>query len=108
MTVKPVTAKELNILSGWMVNPHPDGQPWAKCCGTKGLTSCTCLTRKPIIGRSRLEGIIADGTHFQGPPLAEALKAGDRFFCVHRSTDDGFHRECAGWAKLKGKPNAEV
>lgn len=76
--------------------PHPDGQPWGKCCGTKKDTSCMCLMRKPRDEKSR--GDVLMGMDGGWRTLDDLIKTGGRFFCVHRTTTDGYYRECAGWA----------
>jgi hypothetical protein len=74
------------------VKVHPDGQPWKKCCGSKcndvadmhgDMVSCICkrgLTKKTGYGMHS-----------------------NPFVCVHRMTEDGFLRVCAGWHVLFGE-----
>lgn len=100
MACKPVTETERKVIGFLMTpTPHPDGKPWGKCCGEANDTDCMCLMRKPRNEPSRFNKILkglynpvdADG-------LARLAMENGRFFCMHRKTDDGFHRECAGWA----------
>jgi hypothetical protein len=61
------------------VNPHPDGQPWTKCCDGD-----PCCAYRRINGKSRASG-------------STNLKHGElRFFCAHQLAD-GYNRVCAGW-----------
>lgn len=100
MTAKPLTDDERQILGGYDIKPHPDGKPWSKCCtGPYDTeTKCRCFMKKPKRNKSRFDLGWADGE------LGIRLKnLKQRFFCVHRETDDGYHRECAGWAaKITG------
>lgn len=105
MTAKPVTEAEKNALRGLPFNPHPDGKPWDKCCGTKQDEQCMCLIRKPKNGLSRYDRIFTEWAFAVvgvKQSLAILQQEQGRFFCVHR-LDEGFNRECAGWAKLKGE-----
>lgn len=117
--VRPLTQTEITAICNSVVLPHPDGQPWTKCCGDKANNEdgCMCLMRKPKNGRSRYtKGM----TELKSPQMAPEIrsgwislenlrKEGGRFFCVHRTTEDGFHRECAGWAaKFNKKGNCNV
>lgn len=96
------------------IKPHPDGKAWDTCCrvGDKNSTfnphdsdsstTCQCFVRKPPHNISRYEQFLV-GLHDRSCPgmktnlmAAASIKA--RFFCCHRTTDDGYHRECAGWA----------
>ena len=84
--------------------PHPDGKAWDKCCNSAdhpppsgGVdldteSSCMCFMRKPRRGTSRFEKF----RHCSDTKQVMAEKG--RFMCPHRMTDDGYHRECAGWA----------
>lgn len=118
-SVKPLTPLENKLVKGHQYNsikPHPDGQPWTKCCGTKGTveSGCMCLMRKPTAGSSRYENILNGTGMYQymdrvtirdaAEKLIKAAAKNDRFFCCHRTTDDGYHRECAGWAAKFHKP----
>ncbi len=97
--VDQVTDAEQKVLPNNLLNPHPDGKPWDKCCGTKSELVCMCLMRKPTQEISRYQAIIAyarPGGNSSGDLLA-LEKEGGRFFCVHR-TDEGYNRECAGWS----------
>ena len=96
----PLVGSELDLNRGSIdPMPHPDGQPWVKCC--KGVMDndqhCQCFMKKPTNNISRCE-------EFAGhADVAESMTNGqDRFFCVHRKTDDGYHRICAGWAAKFG------
>lgn len=102
--VEPLTENEKDALLGYSIIPHPDGNPWTKCCGTQGDINCMCLVRKPKNGPSRLDYILDKfSLHFCKPMLSQLLADKARFFCCHRKTEDGFHRECAGWAaKITG------
>lgn len=96
--MKPITETEREAVFHTPLAPHPDGQPWRSCCRGKydNEQSCQCFMRKPRNAQSRHDlipyGIVAD-----------LKKENGRFFCVHRRTDDGFYRECAGWAAKFGK-----
>lgn len=101
------TLAEAEAANNFKLKPHPDGKPWIKCCAGPELSgregSCQCLMRKAADGKSRYENSLnADGmSNFYS--LNRLRTEMGRFFCVHRSTDDGFHRECAGWAaKITG------
>ena len=124
----PLTPMEQAILGGnFGIKPHPDGKPWPKCCGKPGDDSdlfggCKCFVRKPPDKESRLDRVLAGDPSMKFPsgfrPTSEeeyqkivaetkqCIAENGRFFCVHRSTDDGFHRECAGWA-AKFHPTTE-
>lgn len=102
--VKPVTIAEQEALGLTTLLPHPDGKPWGKCCGEKGDKLCMCLMRKPKNDQSRFDLIMGEPTlsSFAKNSLVPVVAENGRFFCVHRKTDDGFHRECAGWAAKFG------
>lgn len=122
--VKPITEAETTAVCNTAVVPHPDGQPWPKCCGDKKTeqSQCTCLMRKPRYGRPRYAiimdmlarprtyGITSDQEPAitSGKALERLQSEGGRFFCVHRM-DGKYHRECAGWAaKFNKKGNCDV
>lgn len=95
---------------GYDVKPHPDGQPWTKCCKANDdtTTCCQCFMKKPKAAPSRYEKHRSQTPHDY--PSIDSLEAeGGRFFCMHRLTEDGFNRECAGWfAKIRSKFVAKV
>jgi hypothetical protein len=123
MTVKPASFEEIHMLCAdgekYNLAPHPDGKPWTKCCkfddpSDEGELHCQCLTRKPSSFMSRLNILNGKGrlpaqrtltANGRLLTFTEHAANGERFFCVHRKTDDGFHRECAGWAALYRKPS---
>jgi hypothetical protein len=85
-------------LAGNEVIPHPDGQPWKKSCGDKNHRK-----GDPIRGydwwcayRRNQEGNTARCS-IKHPANPHPIADEERFFCVHRQTEDGFHRVCAGW-----------
>jgi len=89
--------RDLNFANGdnpKTLDPHPDGLAWDDCCTSdpKGH-NVECFCRK-INGKSRFD--------MYGGKNQKAFQNGGRFFCVHRRTPDGFHRECGGWASLIG------
>jgi hypothetical protein len=100
--VQPLTEAEKATVTGYQgpeVTPHPDGKPWDKCCGDKNTlnsaghaNSCQCFMRKPRNAPSRFSNLASFDS------VKALIKESGRFFCCHRTTDDGFHRECAGWA----------
>lgn len=89
---RPVTETEKLMIAGYNIKPHPDGLPWAKCCGTKKNNNCQCFMRKPKCSKNRYE------EYKVFPTTVRLIKEDGRFFCVHRKTPDEFHRVCAGWA----------
>lgn len=100
MTTAPVTAAELTSVAGHKLQPHPDGKPWGKCCTSPQDNNfeCQCFMKKPANNSSRYEEMCKFNTD-----VVQLVAEKGRFFCVHRKTDDGFHRECAGWAaKITG------
>ncbi len=100
--VQPATKAEQDGLGGVLIKPHPDGKPWSKCCigpADDGL-SCQCFMRKPRLNRSR-----HDGTFYN--QMAPLKAENGRFFCDHRRTEDGYHRECAGWYAKIRRPQLE-
>ncbi len=110
--VAPLTQAELDIVP-IRPNPHPDGHPWAKCCGTKTDVNCMCLMRKPKNEPSRFRKML-DNLYQFNPfsqnalsqiarrKLLKCVAEKGRFFCIHRM-DGEYHRECAGWAaKITG------
>ena len=125
--VKPLTEAEENAIYDYpgTVNPHPDGQPWPRCCGQKndkslseqagsGGFGCQCVMRKPPGKPSRCDiimqggsAVMSNGTLVDVSDAHHRLIAlhdeKGRFFCVHRKTDDGYHRECAGWYAKYGR-----
>src|SRR5688572_5935380 len=108
--VKPLTETETkaNSVSGSLPAPHPDEKPWVKCCTSKAPGtiypspdddySCQCLMKKPRNGQSRFDAHLDETGKSKFSSVEELIKENGRFFCCHRKTDDGFHRECAGWA----------
>lgn len=105
--IKPLTEIEIAIGDPFKFNQHPDGMPWQKCCkgNSDDKYQCQCFMRKPEKAQSRHdESINLNGT--SNYHSVDQLKAEDgRFYCCHRTTSDGFHRECAGWAaKMHKKP----
>lgn len=100
----PVTQAEREALMvGDVITPHPDGEPWAKCCRSMGDNdySCQCFMRKPKKSKSRYEN-----TWKKHQLVTRLIEEGGRFFCVHRK-DGGCLRECAGWAAMmKGNKKA--
>ena len=110
MTAKPLTPEESDPAHYGqdLPQPHPDGKPWDKCCTSiiDSPSGCQCLMKRPqFAGKSRFTEIMAGG--FGGSnqgkkALQSVIDTKGRFFCVHRKTDDGFHRECAGWAAKFG------
>lgn len=91
------------------LHPHPDGKPWAKCCNGTGETgpdtnsSCQCFMKKPRNRKSRFEGSKKSNGSSSFPGIDDLIREKGRFFCCHRLTEDGYHRECAGWAaKITG------
>lgn len=102
---EPFTVAESLAATPVIPNPHPDGKPWAKCCTSlsDNQAACQCYMKKPEVGPSRHDAMmLADGRSYFSS-INSLLAEKGRFFCVHRTTDDGFHRECAGWAaKITG------
>lgn len=97
----PITETESVCVGNQPLNPHPDGKPWTKCCRSLEDNSiqCQCFMKKPPANKSRFQIFVNFGSGIIKGLMTEK----GRFFCVHRSTDDGFHRECAGWAaKITG------
>ena len=88
------------------IRPHPDGLAWARCCigpekyNPMGHCQCVMAKSKYDYQTSRADRILSGAEGW--PSLTKALAAlrdtKGRFFCNHRKTDDGYHRECAGWA----------
>jgi len=106
--VTKLTYAENHINGAGNARPHPDGKPWDKCCSSEDDTDyfCQCFMKKPRKGTSRYERDVNGRKYGRGIwPLVERLEnEGGRFFCIHRKTDDGYHRECAGWfAKVRSK-----
>lgn len=108
--MKPLTQAEIDVLAPFTANPHPDGKPWDKCCGVKGDTECMCFTRKPKNAPSRFDQVFKANMRFWWPSenaiktVKALLAENGRFMCCHRKTEDGYNRECAGWAaKLRGQ-----
>ena len=107
MTVAPPTRLEVSTL-GYLGNniiSHPDGKAWTKCCTGNADNldqECQCFMKRPRGKRSRFMG---GGLFnwFEDKRLVEMVEKKARFFCVHRKTDDGYHRECAGWFAKFGK-----
>lgn len=96
---EPLTQAERDALGPFIVKPHPDGKPWDKCCGNKGDTECMCLMRKPRNNPSRFTWLI--GSQWN-QSVVHLMQTKGRFFCCHRTTKDGYNRECAGWAAKFG------
>lgn len=78
------------------LDPHPDGKAWPKCC--KGMSDGLCCAFVPnqyggprINKKAKRRYFEGDG-EIGGKPVSSIP-----FMCVHRSTDDGYHRVCAGW-----------
>jgi hypothetical protein len=68
---------------------HPDGHAWAKCCcGDRDISPGQVINCAFIDKRIR-----AKNPQYDGLP----------FVCVHRVTEDGYVRVCAGWDKCYGK-----
>lgn len=110
MAKRPTENERFISKGGDPINPHPDGEPWVKCCShpLDNTVACQCFAKKPINGSSRLESYLSGLPAFGivhpdfVKPIQQAFEAKERFFCIHRK-DGNFHRECAGWAKLKEK-----
>lgn len=109
MTAKPLTKAESEALMNLPIVPHPDGKPWDKCCGTNEKPSekhigCLCMMRRPANEPSRFTQILQraenDSRYEKASckALEHLIQENGRFMCFHRKTEDGFHRECAGWA----------
>lgn len=108
--MKPLTEAELEMMTGFNANPHPDDKPWDKCCGTK--QDCLCAMRKVPAGdrifgnpisaaENRVDFMLRSDdprSQVEKGQMKNIMAENGRFFCVHRKTDDGYHRECAGWA----------
>src|SRR5580765_1332826 len=100
------------------IHPHPDNKPWTKCCRfnehveprmkidgpqcKEDDRNCQCFCRKNDYGKSRKD-IFMEAHHSEFHRL---LKEGGRCYCCHRTTPDGYHRECAGWAAIRRGKNA--
>lgn len=102
MTAKPLTDTEKVLMHGFWrdINPHPDNKAWSKCCrpenrafgNEKNDPQCFCR-RNALNGKARRDWAI-----FRDRADKVAAEGG-RFFCAHQKTEDGYHRECGGWAK---------
>lgn len=112
------TQTELWANGGYNTVPHPDGKAWGTCCrsgGPKDLaairvfkianggerdtdTTCQCFMRKPPKGKSRFDSYRNNQGGSAFDHVDQLIKEKGRFFCCHRLTVDGYHRECAGWA----------
>lgn len=94
---KPMTPLEVRAVGSQALTLHPDGEPWTKCCSAPtdkiSHEHCQCLMRK---NRHNPKGSRHDYGKFY--VLDELKAAGGRFICCHRTTKDGYYRECAGWA----------
>lgn len=85
------------------LSPHPDGQAWPKCCKelpynpalTGGSTiSCAFVHMQPHGARlSAQRGSLVTSYDSMGSHVVKYTP----FMCVHRTTEDGHHRVCAGW-----------
>lgn len=111
MTAKPLTAGEQLLFAQIEpVIPHPDGKPWPKCCASSGeakdSSACQCFCKKPRNSTRSRFGFFMAGRRgdYWVERLQNVLNSGGRFMCCHRKTDDGYFRECAGWAAMKRKP----
>lgn len=99
---------------GSVLSPHPDGKAWPKCCkdlpceaNSEGKVSCAFVHNQEY--GARLDINKGDDTRMYsaGTPLARVNET--PFMCVHRKTDDGYHRVCAGWDACFGnKHHGEV
>ena len=86
--------------------PHPDGQPWKKCCcAAKTGAAYGCAFRRTDVetpykpaGLSRFEAI-----HGWQPPTD--LTKTEPFWCIHQQ-DNGYIRVCAGWHAKYGKKDS--
>lgn len=101
--MKKTTKAEERVLDSFSLNPHPDGQPWTKCCTgnheNESETQCQCFMKKPRRSKSRFDFIVERVS----PGVQQLVEEGGRFFCVHRK-DGEYHRECAGWfARIRSK-----
>lgn len=96
--MKLLTKTEQQAVGFTQLAPHPDGQPWSKCCRGRNDNEygCQCFMKKPRNAPSRNDS-------FAYSCVRDLKAEGGRFFCIHRETTDGFHRECAGWAAKFGK-----
>lgn len=104
-----MTAKEnKESINSWgvAVYPHPDKQPWPKCCGDKNDKGknlpgeCYCAYRRNNSDGTARLGVHCEKTSFGSPMFS---KVEEPFYCCHRMTLDGYHRVCAGWAALQKK-----
>jgi hypothetical protein len=82
------------------LSPHPDGKAWPKCCKgvfhqSTGLVSCAFVPNQ--IGGARLYKDTGDRRYALEGPVGRSQVQDTPFMCCHRSTDDGYHRVCAGW-----------
>lgn len=79
--------------------PHPDGKAWPKCCRGHVIDDkppLDCAFIKNQNGGARLR--VNDASRimaYDGQCMAKVKNT--PFICAHRSTDDGYHRVCAGW-----------
>lgn len=88
------------------INLHPDGQPWTKCCGCKENNAETgympfewCAYRRNGEDKSAR---VRKLTLINGVETRH-YHHGGRFVCAHRTTEEGFHRVCAGWHNVFGR-----
>jgi hypothetical protein len=68
---------------------HPDGEPWKKCCKPNG-PDCDFLADA---GCAAVRKCFYDKE-------AHLTSADLPFVCLHRKTEDGHFRVCAGWDAL--------
>lgn len=79
--------------------PHPDGKPWPKCCrgGKIDDKDVDCAFIRTQDGGARLSIHERSNRSYDGCGLGATKVRDIPFMCAHRSTDDGYHRVCAGW-----------
>lgn len=80
-------------------HPHPDGKAWPKCCknvgGLDGKLCCAFVPNQEFGPRLTKKEGARELVYTPGSSSGRVDKT--PFVCVHRTTDDGYHRVCAGW-----------
>lgn len=85
-------------IHGERTSPHPDGQAWPKCCrdaviGCDKRVDCAFIRNQEYGARLNKKNPVS----YVGNGIHGKSSASTPFVCVHRKTEDGYHRICAGW-----------